>query len=360
MIHTERIHAPPITQMWGYGFYKSYEYVESGIPRHQPRVLPFTPNNRVVLSNPDSLQVKVDSTANHNIQLVCTTDLSDVMPEVAGKLITHPNGQTTHYIDDSFTDPWKPCETILIQHGFARHAAFWYHWIPVLARKYRVIRRDARGHGHSSFPSPDSSYAYTLDTIVDEIIDTLDQLGLQKVHFLGESTSGMVGEALAASHPERLHSLIVCSSPTWLPPPALELFAFGHESWPAACRQLGSRGWGEALSRIPGTVSIPDPDYVQWWIDQVGISSGEGLAGYAQFLSTLDARPYLKDIRVPMLILAPANSAATKVEEQQALQKQVKGSQIEIIKGRGHEIYVERPEECQKAILRFLDGLQLG
>lgn len=217
------------------------------------------------------------------------------MSQVPHKLITHPNGQTTHYIEDNFTDPWKPCETILIQHGFARHAALWYHWIPVLARKYRVIRRDAHGHGFSSVPSSsNSSYAYTLDTIINEIVDTMDQLGLLKVHFWGESTSGMVGEAFAAKHPDRLHSLVVCSSPTWLPPQALKLFAFGHESWPSACRQLGSRGWGAAFSRIPGTISIPDPDYVRWWIEQVGISSGEGLAGYAQFLSTLDARPFLK------------------------------------------------------------------
>ncbi len=280
------------------------------------------------------------------------------MSHLPGKLITHPSGQTTYYIDDNFTDPWKPCETVLVQHGFARHAAFWYHWIPVLGRKYRVIRRDARGHGHSSSPSPsDLSYDYSLDTILAEIIDTLDQLKVQKVHFLGESTSGMVGEALAAKHPERLHSLIVCSSPTWLPPAALKLFAFGHDSWPAACRQLGSRGWAEALSLVPGTVSIPDPDYVRWWIEQVAISSGEGLACYAQFLSTLDARPFLKDIKVPMLILAPAASAATKLEDQQELQKQVKGSKIEIIYGKGHEIYVEKPEDCQRAVLSFLSDL---
>lgn len=258
---------------------------------------------------------------------------------------------------DDYTDPWKPRETILIQHGFARHAAFWYHWIPVLARQYRVIRRDARGHGYSSFPESDSKYDYSLDTILDEILDTLDQLQIEKVHFLGESTSGMVGEALAAKHPSRVQSLITCSSPTYLPPPALELFSFGHESWPTACRELGSRGWGEALSRVPGTVSIPDPEYVKWWIDQVAVSSGEGLAGYAQFLSTLDARPFLKQIKVPTLILAPANSAATKLPEQREIQSQVEGAKLEVVNGRGHEIYVEMPEQCQKAVLDFLSNI---
>lgn len=272
-------------------------------------------------------------------------------------IITHPNGQTTHIFDDDFTDPWKPRETIVIQHGFARHGAFWYHWIPFLARRYRVIRRDARGHGRSSYPQPGDNYDYSVETIVGEIIDTLDQLGLSKVHFFGESTSGFVGEILAATHPERLHSLIICSSPTHLPDAALSMFSFGHSSWPAACRTLGSRGWAEALSKVPGSLSIPDPAYVQWWIDQVGQSTGEGLAGYAEFLSKADARPYLEKIQIPMLILAPARSAATKLEEQHAIHAHVANSQLVVIDGQGHEIYVEMAEECQKAVDTFLSGL---
>ena len=81
-----------------------------------------------------------------------------------------------------------------------------YHWIPVLSSKYRVIRRDLRGHGYSSFPKKledgkwEGGYRYNLDTILDEIIDTLDQLGVDKVHFLGESTGGILGEILAAKY----------------------------------------------------------------------------------------------------------------------------------------------------------------
>ncbi|OQV00571.1 hypothetical protein CLAIMM_06051 [Cladophialophora immunda] len=274
----------------------------------------------------------------------------------SGRVITHPNGETSHVIVDDFTDPWLPRETILIQHGFGRHAAFWYHWIPVLARKYRVIRRDARGHGYSSTPN-ERIYDYSIDTICDEIVDTLDQLDVGQVHFLGESTSGMVGEAFTCKHPERVQSLIICSSPTFLPPAALSLFAFGHKDWPTACRELGSRGWAEALSRVPGTVSVDDEKYLSWWIDQVAVSSAEGLAGYAKFLSTLDSREYLPHIKAPMLILAPANSAATKLEEQRGIQQTVKHAHLEVINGRGHEIYVEMPEACQQALLAFLSAL---
>jgi pimeloyl-ACP methyl ester carboxylesterase len=274
--------------------------------------------------------------------------------------IHHHSGQRTHFILNDFADPWKPRETILIQHGFGRHAAFWYHWIPVLSRKYRVIRRDLRGHGHSSYPKKTDDYYYTLDTILQEILDTLDQLSVEKVHFLGESTGGILGEIFAAKYPERLLSLTICSTPTHLPPQALQLFAFGKKDWPTACRELGSRGWAEALSRIPGTIPVSDPQYLPWYLEQIAISDGEGLAQYAEFLSTLDARPWLEKIKVLTLILSPTQSAAVKVEDMKALAKLIERSKLVLIEGPGHEIYVTQAEQCQQAFLGFLDGLNRG
>ncbi|KAL3485855.1 Alpha/Beta hydrolase protein [Aspergillus germanicus] len=275
------------------------------------------------------------------------------------RLLKHPNGQTTHVVVDDYTDPWTEPETILIQGGFARHSGFWYHWIPSLARHYRVIRRDTRGHGKSSAPGPDDDYEYALDTILAEIVDTLDQLNLTKVHFIGESTSGMLGEAFAAKFASRLHTLTIISTPAFLPPAALELFAFEYSSWPEACRQLGSRGWGERLARVPGTLSASDPEYEAWWLSQIAVSSGEGLAGYAEFLSSFDARPYLSQITVPVLILAPAKSAATSLEEQLGIASQVKDAKLVVVHGRGHEIYGDRAEDCLNAVSEFLLEVEL-
>ncbi|KIY00212.1 uncharacterized protein Z520_03897 [Fonsecaea multimorphosa CBS 102226] len=278
------------------------------------------------------------------------------MPK-GSQFIIHASGETTHYIADDFTDPWKPDrQTVLLQGGFARHAAFFYHWVPALSRHYNVIRRDLRGHGYSSAPSiskrPD---VYTLDAILGDIIDTLDQLEIEKVHFFGESTSGMLGEILAAKHPERLHSLTICSSPTYLPEGTQKFLAFGEESFATACRVLGSREWASRLKSSPGTMAHPDPGYHRWWLEQISVSSGEGLASYAEFLSTLDARPFLSQIRIPVLILGPANSAATKLEEQKAIQQQIRGSKLVVVEGAGHEIYVDKADEC---VGEFLDFIQ--
>ncbi|KAK0612706.1 Bifunctional epoxide hydrolase 2 [Lasiodiplodia hormozganensis] len=268
--------------------------------------------------------------------------------------IHHPNGQTTHYILSDYTDPWKSSttatQTILLQPGFARHSAFWYHWIPRLSRAgYRIIRRDLRGHGLSSVPSSSTSdhppYAYTLPTILSEIIDTLDQLHINKVHFVGESTSGILALALAARFPSRLHSITLISTPLYLPPAAQTLFAFGEPTWPAALRTLGARGWAQRLAAVPGTMAHPDPGYADWWLEQIAGQSGEGLAGYAEFLcrEEVDARGWVEGGEVarggvPVLGLVPERSAAVKVEEAGWVRERVPRARVVVVKGRGHEI----------------------
>lgn len=189
----------------------------------------------------------------------------------------------------------------------------------------------------------------------------LDQLGLEKVHFLGESTGGMIGVAFAARHPDRLHSLILCATPTHLPPSAQEMWAMGHKDWETACRTLGARGFCEGLAKIPGVLGQPDPDYNTWWREQVGVSSGEGLASYAGFLSKLDVRPMhglINTLKVPVLILAPTRSRNTSLDDQKQLNEAITGSKMVVIDGLGHEIFVDKGEECQEAVLEFANSLE--
>lgn len=289
--------------------------------------------------------------------------------EREGFYVILSNGQTDHYYVDDFTDPWlsrDDKQVILIQPGFCRSAVFWYHWVPALARDFVVVRRDLRGHGKSSYPkcvSPETTqqvaryennYEYSIETICAEIIDFLDKLSIPSVHFLGESTSGQIGHALAALHPDRITSLITCSTPTRLDEGKQRMLAMGQASWPEALLKLGSRGWAEALSSQAGTSPRDSPEYKEWWLSEVGKSSAEGLAGYAAFLSRLETRRFLPRIACPVLVLAPAHSAAVPVEESEYAARHIHHAELRVIESPGHEIYVEDAATCQRLVRAHL------
>ena len=57
------------------------------------------------------------------------------------------DGNRIAYTIDDFTDPWKQPPTLLLLHAAMGSAKRWYAAVPTLARHYRVIRMDLRGHG---------------------------------------------------------------------------------------------------------------------------------------------------------------------------------------------------------------------
>lgn len=131
--------------------------------------------------------------------------------------ITLSNGQTDYYEVDDFTDPWRKddVDTVVFQPGIGRHTEFVFYVVLLMARDVRFIRRDLRGHGGGSIGALSNSpdYQYNLDTIVNEMADFVDKVVGKSVHWIGESTAGILALAFAKKYPTKLKSVIIMSSP---------------------------------------------------------------------------------------------------------------------------------------------------
>jgi pimeloyl-ACP methyl ester carboxylesterase len=71
---------------------------------------------------------------------------------------------------------------------------------------FRLVLIDHRGHGKSDRPRAVSDYR--IEEYRDDVITVLNDVGVDRVTFLGYSHGAQVGCALAASHPERVSGLI--------------------------------------------------------------------------------------------------------------------------------------------------------
>ena len=147
-------------------------------------------------------------------------------------------GVELHYYDDDFTGPWRSAPTMLLQHGFSRSGKFWYNWVPLLSREFRILRPDMRGMGESIID--EDQYEPSLDTFVDDLASILDHLGIDDVVYVGESFGGILGLNFAHKYPRRTRALVLCNTPCRLPR-----------------RERSGRGgdWDAALSRSVGAWS---------------------------------------------------------------------------------------------------------
>jgi lipase len=79
---------------------------------------------------------------------------------------------------------------------------------------FRVLAPDLRGHGVSTWEPP-----WDFDRHVADLVESLDELGIERVPVVGHSFGGRVGLELAARHPERIEALVMLDPAVWVPPP---------------------------------------------------------------------------------------------------------------------------------------------
>ena len=207
-----------------------------------------------------------------------------------------------HYQIDDFTDPWEPAETILLHHGAGRHGGFWYPWIPLLSRRYRVLRLDARGHGLSSKPTP--GYQWRLETFSDDVSSLLDALDLERVHFVGESTGGLIGLLVALNHAERLHSLTLCSSLFRVSQETHQRMGAGGRDWLPTLEQIGQREWILQTMHTRVEIEKMAPGFINWFADESARVPQHVMEGVLHCVAGTDLYDRLPEVHTPTLILA--------------------------------------------------------
>jgi pimeloyl-ACP methyl ester carboxylesterase len=263
------------------------------------------------------------------------------------------NDCTIHYEINDFTDPWRPAETIWIQHGWGRSSQFWNHWVPPLAGQYRVVRRDMRGHGQSSDPGP--GYRWSIEGVLDDMVGFLDALGLERVHYIGESAGGVFGMAFAARYPDRLKSLTICSSPVILPKMDVDrlVSSLGCSSQRAALTDMPMSDFVKnAVARK--SLTALGPAHLDWMIAEWRKNRTHVLCDLIDLFDTIDLTDHLERIAAPTLVLAPTQSPVVTLEAQRQMASRIPISKLVEIHGFGHEIYVDQADACIGAFKRFL------
>ncbi|RUS47764.1 alpha/beta fold hydrolase [Cohnella sp. AR92] len=99
----------------------------------------------------------------------------------------------------SYADEGQGIPVVLL-HGYCGDSRYFDEVIPLLAWRFRVIAPDCRGHGESGA----TEGAYSMDRLAQDVVDLLDELGIERAFVLGHSMGGYAALALAEKHPNRL------------------------------------------------------------------------------------------------------------------------------------------------------------
>ena len=258
--------------------------------------------------------------------------------------VTSDGVRIAYYVDD-FSDPWKGADTVLMLHSAMSSARRFYSIVPGLARHYRVVRMDSRGHGNSQVPPPE--VPHDKARITRDVLELLDTLGLDQVHIIGGSAGGYTAQLLAIHHPERVKSLILFSSTP----------GFKGEQGKRWLRDSAVRGmrpvFAETIDeRIP--VAGTDPRLVEWVLDEICKNDLAFLERFIGHWTDTDFLDEVSRIRCPTLIVEPGAHTIGTGSAYAEMQKRIAGSERIVYEGGRHNLYDYLPDRCVADALAFL------
>lgn len=245
----------------------------------------------------------------------------------------------------TFGDATKPA--LIFSNSLGTNFKMWQAQIDFFQQDFFVICYDTRGHGASSAPQG----PYSIDQLGQDVVNLLDHLNVEKTAFCGISMGGLTGQWLAIHRPERFNQVVVCNTAAKI----------GQE-----------QAWNDraALVREQGLQPIASTAASRWFTEpfiqsnatvvnnlqnDLAAGSAEGYASCCEALAKADVREQLKDITVPVLVVAGQQDPVTTVVDGQFMVERIANSQLFEINA-SHISNVELPNEFNQAVKQFIQA----
>lgn len=242
---------------------------------------------------------------------------------------------------------------VLLVMGRRFSSRMWYPVIPALAERHRVVWFDNRGSGQS-----DATRHATIDDLVGDATAVLDAAGVEQAHVYGVSLGGILVQALAMAHPERVRSMVLgCTgvlSEDKVPRSrgamaVMRLLSFVPE------RLLASRSSGAMY----GTSTPPEAIEKDLEMLREDRATCRGVLAQveaiARYTTTHEAVAALEQ---PALVLHGTADSVVKYEWGQELADTLRDARLVTFEGAGHNFIVADPDRANGEVLAFFAAVE--
>ena len=249
--------------------------------------------------------------------------------------------------------------TTVLVHGITLGVGTWAPQLRGLPG--RVIAVSQRGHGQSRA----GGEGYGFDRLGTDLLEVLAVLEVRDAVVVGHSMGGMVVQQLAVERPEDLarHArrlVLVATGPGPVAPARL-----GGLATAGAIRALAAAE-RRGQAPLPQSVSVwaarsafgaaPSPADVTLLRGMLDAMSPSALSGLLPHLLAFDVRDRLASIGFPVHVVVGTRDLLTPPRTARAITARVPGASLTVLRGCGHMVMLERPDELAAVV----EGRGLG
>ncbi len=254
---------------------------------------------------------------------------------------TFVGARRVHYRDEGQGD-----QTLLFSSSLGSSLAMWDMQARRLSESFRILRYDHPGHGGSD-PVGDS---HDAGQFIADALAVMQAAGVEKVHFIGLSLGGMVGQLLACGNPERLNTLTLCATAGRLPPP---------EAWESRAAVALEQGLDPLVDVSRDRWFTPSfiqrsPEIVETSLADIARTHPLSYASCCRFIRDFDIYAQLSQLTVPTLMIAGRQDPATPPALLEQLHKHVPGSRFSVMEPAAHMLNIEQAAQVTGLIREFV------
>ena len=241
---------------------------------------------------------------------------------------------------------------VVLVHGFPLDHTLWAPQLAGLMARCRCIAPDLRGFGNSPALPP-----YSMDRYADDVVETLDRLGVERAVVGGLSMGGYIAFAMWRRHRRRIRALVLIDTKAGADSDEI------RERRRAQMEVARKRG-AEVLAaqmlpaQLGASTRERHPEVVEVVRQMLSRAPVDGIVGALEaMIARPDSTPTLATIDVPTLIIVGEEDTATPPPEARKLHEGIRGSRFELVASAGHLSSLERPAAVNHLLSEFIARL---
>jgi 3-oxoadipate enol-lactonase len=188
--------------------------------------------------------------------------------------------------------------------------------------------------------------------MADDLRALVSHLDIQRLHFVGLSMGGMIGQTFAIKYPGVFSSLTLADTTSRYPAEAAPL-------WQERIRTAETKGMQPLVQpTLERWFTAPfrqnNPDIVRKIATAISTTPVAGYAGCCAAIPKINVTARLKDIKCPVLVICGEQDPGTPPAMAREIHQNAPGSRLAMIPQAAHLSNLEQPEAFNRALEGFL------